>query len=212
MVIPIVTGSQLPGNLSRRQQEAQNQEAASGAASQPDPNALQKSVGLRSGSRGGSALGVKIKTNLSTLSTADEATEENALPSPAIDDSGAGSDGLSAGSLQTEFATDLKALLFAQRTGNTGAVTKAAAAVSKIAAAAKDDVQSVNSEGDRASSGRGGNKTAEVQPSSAGGTGDSGSGGASASTRVTDAKPLRMDTTLAMIINSLISRQNSMAA
>lgn len=211
MVIPVVMGSQLPGNLSRRQQESQNQETAS-SASQPDPNALQKSMGLRSGSRGVLALGVKIKTDLSTLSTAEEPVDESALISSAVDDSGEVRNGFFSSPLQTEFATDLNAFLFAQRTGDTGAVTKAAAAGSQIAAAQQDEVQSVDSEGDRASSGSGGNRTAEVRSSSAGGTSDSGSSGALASTRITIARSMSMDSTLAMIIDSFISKQNSMAA
>jgi hypothetical protein len=212
MVIPLVTGSQLPGNLSRRRQEAQNQETAASAASQ-DPNALQKSMSLRSSPRRVLPLGVRIKTDLSALSTAEEPIEESALAWPVIGESGEEGSGFSSGSSQTELAADLKALLFALRAADTGAATKAAAAASKLAAAAQDEIQSVESGKDRDRSRREGSNSSDVeQPSSPGGSGDSGSNSAPASTRIAAVKPLGMETTQAMIIDSFISNHNSMAA
>jgi hypothetical protein len=211
MVIPVVMGSQLPGNMSRRQQEAQNQENASSAASEPDPNTLQKSMGLKNGPRGGLALGAKIKADLSTVSTTEEPTGE--FVSPAVYDNSEVRNGFFSASFQTDVATDLTAFLFHQRFGETGATPKTAAAVSSIAPAAQDEIQGVDSRKDRDSSGRGRNANADAgQPSSSGKAGDSGSGGASASARISAVKPLKMESTLAMIIDSFISKQKTMAA
>jgi hypothetical protein len=212
MVIPVVMGSQLPGNMSRRQQEAQNQETASSAASEPDPNALQKSMGLKSGSRGGLALGAKIKADLSTVPTAEEPTGENVLVSPAVYDNSEGRNGFFSGSSQTEVATDLTAFLFRKRFGDTGAAPNAAVVISKIASAAQDEIQRIDSRKDRDRSGREGSKSSEVDQPSSGGASDGGSDGASASTRTSAAKPLRMESTMAMIIDSFISKQDTVAA
>jgi hypothetical protein len=160
-------------------------------------------MGLKSGPRGGSALGVKIKTDLSTLSTADAPTEESALVAPPDYESAEGRNGFFSNPLQAEFAPDFKVLLFEQRAGDAGAVTKGAAA-------AQDDIQGVDWRKDRDRSGREGGKSADVnRPSSPDGSSDSG--GAPASTRIA-AKPPGMESTLAMIIDSFISKQKTMAA